>query len=485
MVPIDVFNICRFVDNISPNNHSVFVPFKSQTEWTSFIAYAPIAHAPTPDVTLATCARPDLTTDTTQTIPADNNPSSPFYSAAYFCNNASPAVQFLPQPLPYARTGWTYTEPAVAFLCTAASGGEWVEQAVATFTAGVSPDGIAGPYNAATSGWVLTNVAYSGAPIGQCGSANLVATSSAPTSGLCAVGTASVVSGSGPWTWSCSSNGNLSSAVQCSAPSSTGGAAPVGMCGTANGQTFATAPTTNLCAPGSFVANFTGADTNGPWLWQCNSSATGFKDGSGTTTACEAFTSVIPTCTYAAVGSVTQTNVPASPSQDYEASQNDWTAGPCVMAGESVTVAATGTWNYGVNFWPYVDPTGNFLDGSRWATAQCQIFPQIFPVLQSANCGALIAKVGVNGTPFAVNKGSTFIAPTSGYVYYIFNDYDFSNNAGSLYVTATIGTATSTPPAPGVCGSASGTLVNSAPTSNLCSSGTASAVQKIFVECPG
>jgi hypothetical protein len=48
---------------------------------------------------------------------------------------------------------------------------------------------------------------------GQCGPANGGMTSTAPTTGLCTVGTASAVSGSGPWTWSCagSNGGNLAS----------------------------------------------------------------------------------------------------------------------------------------------------------------------------------------------------------------------------------------------------------------------------------
>src|ERR1700752_1086560 len=46
--------------------------------------------------------------------------------------------------------------------------------------------------------------AHHHAPInGTCGSANGVAVNSAPTSGLCSAGTASSVSGSGPWDWSC------------------------------------------------------------------------------------------------------------------------------------------------------------------------------------------------------------------------------------------------------------------------------------------
>jgi hypothetical protein len=52
---------------------------------------------------------------------------------------------------------------------------------------------------------------------GACGSPNGVAVSSAPTSNLCRSGTASAVSGSGPWTWNCKGSGG-GAAAACSAP---------------------------------------------------------------------------------------------------------------------------------------------------------------------------------------------------------------------------------------------------------------------------
>ena len=56
------------------------------------------------------------------------------------------------------------------------------------------------------------------APInGACGSANGVAVNSAPTSGRCSAGTASSVSGSGPWDWSCAGS-NGGSTAMCMAP---------------------------------------------------------------------------------------------------------------------------------------------------------------------------------------------------------------------------------------------------------------------------
>ncbi|KAB2840761.1 MAG: hypothetical protein F9K47_12855 [Burkholderiales bacterium] len=52
---------------------------------------------------------------------------------------------------------------------------------------------------------------------GVCGSANGTAVSSAPTSNLCAAGTATGVTGSGPWYWSCLGN-NGGANASCSAP---------------------------------------------------------------------------------------------------------------------------------------------------------------------------------------------------------------------------------------------------------------------------
>ena len=59
---------------------------------------------------------------------------------------------------------------------------------------------------------------------GACGAANGTAVATAPTSGLCSTGTASAVSGSGPWAWSCAvaSPGTTAS---CSAPLLSSGSA--------------------------------------------------------------------------------------------------------------------------------------------------------------------------------------------------------------------------------------------------------------------
>jgi hypothetical protein len=55
---------------------------------------------------------------------------------------------------------------------------------------------------------------------GACGSANGVPVSSAPSQNLCSAGTASAVTGAGPWNWSCNGSGGGTNA-SCSAPKAT------------------------------------------------------------------------------------------------------------------------------------------------------------------------------------------------------------------------------------------------------------------------
>lgn len=52
---------------------------------------------------------------------------------------------------------------------------------------------------------------------GTCGTANGVAASTAPVAGLCSVGMASAVTGTGPWSWTCAGT-NGGATASCSAP---------------------------------------------------------------------------------------------------------------------------------------------------------------------------------------------------------------------------------------------------------------------------
>jgi hypothetical protein len=108
---------------------------------------------------------------------------------------------------------------------------------------------------------------------GSCGTANNTSRTSKPTSttSLCSLGTPTTVSGSGPWTWSCT-GANGGTTASCTANvSPTNGA-----CGAANGVTLGQAPTTGLCTTGS-ASSVSGT---GPWTWTCSGTS------GGTTASC-------------------------------------------------------------------------------------------------------------------------------------------------------------------------------------------------------
>ena len=110
---------------------------------------------------------------------------------------------------------------------------------------------------------------------GVCGSSNGVTFTSAPTSNLCNAGTPSTVSGSGPWLWGCQGV-NGGSSASCSAKVQLQGVN--GVCGSANGEDLLKAPKSNLCSTGK-ASKVTG---KGPWDWTCSGS-----DG-GSTASCSA-----------------------------------------------------------------------------------------------------------------------------------------------------------------------------------------------------
>jgi len=99
---------------------------------------------------------------------------------------------------------------------------------------------------------------------GNCGPANGVANYHQPMEGLCSSGTATSVSGDGPWNWNClGANGGMT--VSCTAPLMP--PAPIeGACGAANGVTTLTAPKSALCSAGIASA----VSGKGPWTWSCS-----------------------------------------------------------------------------------------------------------------------------------------------------------------------------------------------------------------------
>ena len=90
---------------------------------------------------------------------------------------------------------------------------------------------------------------------GSCGSANGTSTNSMPTYNLCSTGTNYSVTGTGPWYWTCSgSNGGTTASCTASKYNNTTN----GACETANGVGVTAKPTTGLCSTGtaSFVTGY-------------------------------------------------------------------------------------------------------------------------------------------------------------------------------------------------------------------------------------
>jgi len=103
---------------------------------------------------------------------------------------------------------------------------------------------------------------------GLCGTANNQTFTIAPTTNLCTTGTASAITGTGIYSWTCAgSNGGDNANCKAYSPTFVNG-----LCGTANNQTFAIAPITNLCTTGLVSTN--GTD---PWSWTCAGIDGGFS----------------------------------------------------------------------------------------------------------------------------------------------------------------------------------------------------------------
>ena len=103
---------------------------------------------------------------------------------------------------------------------------------------------------------------------GVCGNTDGTSVAAAPATDLCASGTASGVSGEGPWSWACSGS-NGGAVGSCSAnkivPPKPPGLAVNGQCGAANGTMVSSQPSDDLCGAGEV----SGPVGNGPWNWSC------------------------------------------------------------------------------------------------------------------------------------------------------------------------------------------------------------------------
>ena len=117
---------------------------------------------------------------------------------------------------------------------------------------------------------------------GACGSANNTNVTAAPTgTAACSTGTISGMTNpsqaGGDYNWTCAGLAGGASSGTCTAHQKVNGA-----CGSANGVSVSSAPTTNLCVAGNTPTTVSGS---GPWTWGCN----GANGGTNTSaTACSA-----------------------------------------------------------------------------------------------------------------------------------------------------------------------------------------------------
>ncbi|MDR3554780.1 MAG: SBBP repeat-containing protein [Syntrophobacteraceae bacterium] len=186
--------------------------------------------------------------------------------------------------------------------------------------------------NGGTNAGCLANLKVNGA----CGSSGGGSFTAAPATNLCGGGTASTVSGSGPWTWSCTGlNGGTNAG--CSANLIVNGA-----CGSSGGGSFYSAPTKNLCGSGTSSP----LSGSGPWTWSC----TGLNGG--TNAGCSANLMVNGTCGSSNGGSFTAapaTNLCGRGTASAVTGSRPWTWNcPGLNGGAGANCSANPSWPAGL-----------------------------------------------------------------------------------------------------------------------------------------
>jgi hypothetical protein len=336
----------------------------------------------------------------------------------------------------YVYNGLTDSNAACLLKTNGACGASNGQSLVSAPVVGLCSSGIqsgvsgSGPWSWSCSGSNGgTNVSCSAtkiAPIsGVCGSSSGQALLSTPSSGLCSSGTQSSVSGSGPWTWSCSGS-NGGSISYCTATKTN----PVnGGCGLSNGKVLSAAPSSGLCNVG-VQSTVTGA---GPWNWSCSGS------NGGTNASCSA-TKIVPVS--GVCGSSSGQALLSIPS-----------SGLC-SSGTQSSVSGSGPWA-----WSCAGSSGG-------ADASCSATKAV-PV--SGVCGAS------NGKTFATIPSSGFC--NSGTQSSVSGSGPWTWSCAGAYGGSSAScSATKGVLVNGSCGTSNGQSLASAPSSGLCNTGTATSV---------
>ncbi len=300
--------------------------------------------------------------------------------------------------------GGYFTSAPTTGLCSAGN---------ATAVTGSGPwnwtcQGIGGGTNASCSANVQTTA-------GVCGTANGQGFTAAPTSNFCSVGNASAVHGTGPWTWTCAGLAG-GATVSCAAILD-------GACGSANTESFLTAPRTNLCSAGRASA-LTGT---GPWSWTCQGSG-----GAPTNASCAANLKANGAC-----GTANAKAFTAAPATNL-----------CTK-GTPSALAGSGPWT-----WTCVGLNGG-------TPADCSAKLEVIGACGSATANSYTKPTSnfcSSGTPSAVTGEGPWNWTCAG-----------SNGGATARCSAKL-------EADGVCGTSNTKSFTKAPATNLCAKGTASAV---------
>jgi hypothetical protein len=270
---------------------------------------------------------------------------------------------------------------------------------------------------------------------GQCGSSNGGTFSSAPTTKLCTSGFSGTVNGYGPWYWTCyGQNGGTNQS--CNANKTVAPTPVNGQCGSSNGGTFSSEPTTSLCNSGTY----SGISGSGPWYWSCSGS------NGGSTANCSASKSIALSPINGECGTSSGKVFSSAP-----------TVSLCNF-GTFSGISGTGPW-----YWSCIGQNGG-------TTANCAAYKTADPI--NGQCGSS------NGGTFSsepttnlCNSGTASSLSGSGPWYWTCNGSDDGSDENCS------ANKTETPaPISGQCGSSNGASFATAPTAGLCDSGAASSV---------
>lgn len=268
----------------------------------------------------------------------------------------------------------------------------------------------------------------------SCGSAAGHSSSQEPATDLCASGKASSISGKGPWNWTCAKG---KAHVSCQAEKTTDGS-----CGTSNGATLRSVPTTGLCSSGTA----TPIQGTGPWLWTCVGS------GSGASSSCSA-TALSQTRVDGACGASANTPLTSTPSTnlcDGGVASAVYGEGPWTWTCSGLNGGVAASCATSKSTPPAPPPPGPAVNGLCGSSNGLAMVVQPMDNLCSA------------GTPTAVSGNGPW------------NWNCIGENSG-MTVSCT---APLQPPAPisGICGAANGVPTLTTPRAGLCNAGISSAV---------